>query len=134
MSDFFKQLFCDFNETFSIIIDDDGRVAYAYLCENEDIIGDVWLYNQSSSPLKNNWKDTEEMPFLNPEDFIKENLPPIENDNNVEAIWVPSEDGETVLKVEIFIRGRLIAKMAPKSLPGWSKLVTKDGPLAKVYN
>jgi hypothetical protein len=74
------------------------------------------------------------MPFLNSEDFIKENLSPIEDENNVEATWVPSEDGETVLNVEIFIRGRLIAKMTPKSLPGWSKLVIKDGPLAKVYN
>lgn len=36
-----------------LIIEDNGRVAYAYLLKNEKIIGDVWLYNRCVSPKKN---------------------------------------------------------------------------------
>ena len=29
----------------SVVLEDDGRVAYAYLLEKDTIVSDVWLYN-----------------------------------------------------------------------------------------
>ena len=45
--------------------DDDGKVAYGYLLENDSIIGDVWLYNRCSTPDKPEWKDKANIPFAN---------------------------------------------------------------------
>jgi hypothetical protein len=70
MSNFFFQYFCNFNANYSIIIEDDNRVAYAYLLEGENIVGDVWLYNQEQSPVKENWDNPDDLPFLNSLDYI----------------------------------------------------------------
>lgn len=131
MSEFFLQLYCDSNSSYSLIIEDDGRVAYAYLMNNEAMIGDVWLYNQESSPLVVNWENKNEMPFLNPLSFVNINLPPIENDNEISLNWIFLDDDD-LQSVEIYIKGTLVAKVSPGSFPGWSTVVTKDGVLAKI--
>jgi hypothetical protein len=84
MSEFFLQIFCDLNIAYSVIIEDDGRVAYAYLMKDENIIGDVWLYNQLDAPENTNW-DHKKMPFLNPIEFIAEGMliSPIKHDNEI---------------------------------------------------
>jgi len=133
MSEFFLQLFCDLNESYSLIIEDDGQVTYAYLLKDEEIIGDVWLYNQKESPLQVDWRDVEKMPFLNPKEFIKENISPIINENEIKLDWHVLNNGETVKEVDIFINEKLIAKLAPGYKPGWSKTVVKSGPLANIY-
>jgi hypothetical protein len=66
-------------------------------------------------------------PFLNPAEFVKENLEPFDASSPVEVNWDFGE--ETV--VNIFLASRLIAKLTVGSCPGWSSLVTKDGPLAQ---
>lgn len=65
-------------------------------------------------------------PFLNSEEFVGENLDPFDAWSPVEVTWDFVE--ETV--ANIFLASRLIAKLTVGSCPGWSSLVSKDGPLA----
>jgi hypothetical protein len=41
----------------AIVLEDDGRVAYAYLIIEGQMVGDVWLYNVSPAPDVVDWKD-----------------------------------------------------------------------------
>ncbi|MDR6733444.1 hypothetical protein [Sphingobacterium sp. 2149] len=112
---------------FAVFIEDDDKVCYAYLLNEERIVGDIWLYNKAPTPSEPEWHSKENLPFLNPAEFVKENLEPFEASSPVEVTWDFGE--ETVAK--IFLGSRLIAKLTEGSCPGWSSLVTKDGPLAQ---
>ena len=133
MSTFFLQVRCEFDNYYSAVIEDDGRVCYAYLCEEEGIIGDVWLYNQQQAPATSFWR-TEDMPFLNPTEYLAKDaaIKPITNENEVRCEWTESKD-DGLIEVGIYIRDKFIASIASGSKPGWSVLVTKDGPLALIY-
>ena len=112
---------------FAVYIEDDDRVCYAYLLMEDKIVGDIWLYNHAPTPSDPEWHSKENLPFLNPAEFVKENLEPFEASSPVEVTWDLGE--ETV--ANIFLASRLIAKLTVGSCPGWSSLVTKDGPLAR---
>jgi hypothetical protein len=109
----------------AVILEDDGRVAYAYLLEDEEIVGDVWLYNVEQTPDTVNWKDRAAMPFLNPRPFCRDaDVPRIGQSVPVHCQW--SETG-----VEVSIDGVLLARLERGAKPGWSKLAIQPGPLAK---
>ena len=112
---------------FAVYIEDDDKVCYAYLLMEDKIVGDIWLYNRAPTPSDPERHSKENLPFLNPADFVKENLEPFEASSPVEVTWDFGE--ETV--ANIFLASRLIAKLTVGSCPGWSSLVTKDGPLAR---
>ena len=133
MSEFFLQIHCEFDDYYSAVIEDDGRVAYGYLCEGEDIIGDVWLYNQQQAPTNSFWL-AEEMPFLNPIEYLAKDavIKPITNEDEVRCEWTDSKD-DGLIEVGIYIRDKFIASITSGSKPGWSVLVVKDGPLALIY-
>src|SRR6185312_2284586 len=132
MREFYIQLFCEINSVYSIIIEDDGRVAYIYLMEGRDIIGDVWLYNQAETPEFVNWDDVNGMPFLNPIEYVKENIQPIIDESELEVHWTLI-DG-ILEDVYISVCKKRIVKLSPGATPGWSVNVIKNGPLAKVWN
>ena len=114
---------------YAAVFEDDGRVAYAYLCKGRDIVGDVWLYNHGTAPVEPEWEDPSRMPFANPREFTNHGLfEPVKDASEVGFEW--SEGDPPALL--IFIRGDLFAKLIPGSKPGWSKLAIKDGPLALV--
>lgn len=133
MSTFSFKIQCEFDPHYSVVITDDGRVAYAYLYEGEDIIGDVWLYNQQEPPDISFWRE-EDMPFLNPKEYLSTNaaIKPIQHQSDIRCEWTDSkEDG--VIEAGIYIHDKFIAAVALGSKPGWSVLVAKDGPLALKY-
>ena len=132
MSEFYKQEFCEANQKYSVIIEDDDRVAYAYLLCEREIIGDVWLYNKISTPATANWKDFNEIPFLNPKEFEYEKIAPILINDKLDIEWELTPEMD-LLRAKIYIRLKLIAILAPNFKPGWSCIVTKDGPLALKY-
>lgn len=121
---------CPDNKEYSIIIEDDKKVAYAYLFKGEIIVGDIWLYNHAPTPVDTVWKK-KDMPFLNPLEFVKNNIEPIKEIDEITLKWVLKKDRE-VDYVLIKIRKELIAKLSEGATPGWSTCVIKDGPLAKV--
>ena len=132
MSTFSGRFYCEFDSFYSVLIEDDGRVAYAYLMQDEDKIADVWLYNQAQAPAGSFWKE-EDMPFLNPADYLNKDaaIPPVKNADEVRCEWIETNDG--MIEVDILLRGKFIAQLSPGAKPGWSVLVAKDGPLALVY-
>ncbi len=115
MTEFYKQYFCPDNEVYSVIIEDDGKVCYAYLLTGEDIVGDIWLYNQQITPESTNWKDQNNMPFLNPKKFVGENIKPIDNENEISIKWDYKKE---LSKVELFVRDESVAILKIGALPG----------------
>jgi hypothetical protein len=114
----------------SAVFEDDGRVAYAYLLDGDDIVADVWLYNRAATPEQPE-RDPSRMPFLNPRGFASgEQFPPVADESEVAFSWSRGAAGQTALRV--FIRGDYHAMLVPGSKPGWCKLAARDGPLASV--
>ena len=109
----------------AVVLEDDGRVAYAYLLDHEKVVCDVWLYNVAAAPNAVDWNDESQMPFLNPQKFCKvEVVPRLAQQSSVECVWC--EEG-----VEVIIDGVLMARLEPGAKPGWSRLALRPGPLAK---
>jgi len=133
MSKISLRTYCEFDPHYSVVIEDDSRVAYAYLYEGEDIIGDVWLYNQQEPPVTSFWLP-EDMPFLNPKEYLLKEVAinPIACESDIRCEWTESK-ADGLIEVGIYIRDKFIASVAVGSKPGWSVLVAKDGPLAYVY-
>src|SRR5690242_16435335 len=55
----------------TVILEDDGRVAYAYLKSNGAIVADVWLYNVAEPPERNNWRDKTQLAFSEPAKLLQ---------------------------------------------------------------
>lgn len=126
----YNQIICETNPDYSIIVEDDGKVAYAYLLKGSDIIGDLWLYNQAPTPSITAW-ERKDLPFLNPDEYVKETISPIKAKSELEINWSFKITGELEY-VLIYVRGRLIAKLTLGSKPGWSTCVAKSAPLAQL--
>ena len=94
---------------YSAVLEDDGEVAYGYLLLDGEIVSHVWLYNNDDAAAR----------------FI-----PIVDGDDVSFVWAYGESGVPV-SVEFWIRGRLHARVAPNSNPGWCVLALEDGPLAR---
>ncbi|QKJ31573.1 hypothetical protein HQ865_17990 [Mucilaginibacter mali] len=133
MSQFLQQITCEFDENYSVLIEDDGRVAYAYLLEYGDVIGDVWLYNQDAAPGDSNWVN-QQTPYLNPAEYLAPhaNIAPVKKESEIRCEWTESPN-DSLIEAAIWIRDKFIAQVVSGSKPGWSTLVVKDGPLALVY-
>ena len=134
MNDYFKQFFSENSDQFSVIIENDGRVCYAYLLRDEQIVGDIWLFNQGQTPGQTDWSKREQLPFLNPEEYAKgpSDTITILTENDVHVQWVFADDAGDLDQAKIYIRGALSAILKENSKPGWSSNAKKDGPLANV--
>ncbi|MEQ1572432.1 MAG: hypothetical protein ABMA25_26900 [Ilumatobacteraceae bacterium] len=109
----------------SIVVEDDDRVAYAYLLDGQRIVGDVWLYNVDLAPEDTDWKRQARRPFLQPRPFCLEvPFARLGEDSDVRARWT----GDAVV---VEIDGVVWARLASGSKPGWSRLAARAGPLAK---
>jgi hypothetical protein len=115
---------------FGVVIDDDDRVAYAYVLENEKIVGDVWLYNVVPAPYEPEWTDRSKLPFLNPQEFSYEGASPINEETQLDVVWIRNQD--TLVRAEIYLAKQLLAVVAPGATPGWCRNARKSGPLARV--
>lgn len=116
----------------AILVEDDGKVCYAYMLDEDDkICGDVWLYNRCQTPAEPEWHERENAPFANPASFCCQSseffLPGSVEDISVE--WTETDDVEVA---RIYLFSRYFAKLVEGAKPGWSLLAAKDGPLARV--
>lgn len=115
---------------FSVVIEDDGRVAYGYLLHNGEIIGDVWLYNCIEPKSPPDWNDFARMPFQNGRDFVNPLSQIRFQDQAAIAVqWVT--DSEAGPHASILYQKELVAEIYPHSKPGRCRAAAKDGPLAK---
>ena len=129
MSEFYQQYFCPKDGKYSLIIDDNSSVCYAYLLIEREVIGDVWLYNNSETADDVDWSNLELLPFLNPAKFIDSEftLLPFSEETPIQIEWQYEND---LIRVKISVEDSLIAILEPNKKPGWSKGAIKDGPLA----
>jgi hypothetical protein len=118
------------NCPFTIVIEDDDRVAYGYLLQDGKIVSDVWLYNCVDAPVRPDWRDRAEMPFLNASDYVNETaqirfLAP----EKISVQW------QTDLAIQphatVHYQNVLVAQIFPDVKPGCCRAAAKDGPLAK---
>jgi hypothetical protein len=114
----------------TVIVEDDDRVVYAYLLHRNQIVGDVWLYNRVRAPHLPPWRQTDQvMPFLNPVEYVDSREIPGRSPSaeSLRVMWPdkPHED-----RTAIYLDERPLAWVAPGVKPGWSSLVTRNGPLA----
>jgi hypothetical protein len=115
----------------SAILEDDDSVGYAYLLHHGKVVSDVWLYNRGPAPEAAPWKTDAQMPFLNPAEYIAEGGTIQEPAPEALDVSWSGDDGPN-LQVVVLMEDRPIAWLAPKSKPGWSALVRRSGPLARV--
>jgi hypothetical protein len=116
---------------YRVVVEDDERVAYAYLLREGRIVTHVWLYNHGPTPVEPEWRDRSKMPFMNPKGYAVGGIVrPIASDDEVHVEW--NERDAVIDDVSVYIRGEPIAKLSPGAKPGWCIYAAKDGPLAKV--
>ena len=116
---------------YSAVFEDDGKVAYAYLLEDDKIVADVWLYNRIATPDQPEWRDRSKAPFANPKGFASaEQFAAVCDENEVEFELSRASAGQ--IAVRVLIRGEYHAALVPGRKPGWCKLALRDGPLASV--
>jgi hypothetical protein len=129
-SEFFQQYICQTQPEFSVVIEDNGKVAYAYLLETDKIMGDVWLYNQAPTPTKNEWRK-EDRPFLNPIIYLKDSavFQPLKDLSEIDVAWTSLDNN---IRAILNIRHQITVVLEKGAKPGWSNQVRIDGPLAKV--
>ncbi len=131
MTTLLEQFDCQ-DELHRCVVEDDGRVAYAYLVRENRMIGDVWLYNQAESPIEPEWRDRIKMPFLNPVSYVnlEAMAPPLKSRDDLAVAWEVGKEG-IVTQVSVYLHGRLYGILEPMAKPGWCVAALKDGPLAK---
>ena len=129
---YFNQFFAHQENKYSLIIEDNGKVAYAYLLENGDIISEVWLYNNGES-LYDNWDSISEddLPIQNLPIFIEHFTLPIKEDSDVNLKWIVED---SFVRVFVFIRQELIAILSSNEEIGSSTSISVDTPIARLHN
>lgn len=134
MSTFFTRFDCSDGQH-ACIIEDNGRVAYAYLLCRDEVVGDLWLYNQASTPSTPEWNDRSKMPFLNAKEYVDviRMAHPIMSTEEIAIHWIDSASALAV-ELSLSLRGQLYGILASGMKPGWTIAASMDGPLAKVLN
>ena len=119
-------------ESMTLTFEDNGKVAYAYLKKEGNIIGDVWLYNHKSIK-KPEWDDIQNAPFLNPDEYIdKKGI--INKVVTIHDVLVNWEKDGTELVAYIYIFEDLHGVVGPGDKPGYARYAIKDSPIAKIMN
>jgi|SRR6516162_6183373 hypothetical protein len=116
---------------FKLTLDDDGKVAYAYLKRVPTILGDVWLYNRCATPHEPDWKDPRNLPFANCQEFMLEEGR-FDQAVALADIRVDWHYAGGQPKALVYLLGRLVASVGVNDKPGYCRFASKDGPLAKV--
>lgn len=121
------------NDRWTVVVEDDDQVAYAYLLHDGTIVSDLWLYNRGENPEGPPWKQQgASMPFRNSIDYVRDGTA-VQNPSadDVKVIW-PSADGANP-EVTICIGDWAIGWLAPDAKPGWSALVKRSGQIGRAH-
>lgn len=116
---------------FKLTFEDDGKVAYAYLKKDKQIVGDVWLYNRCPAPPRTEWSDRKNIPFANCQGYLTEKgtvSKPV-GQEDVILEWKTDEEGPVAY---IYIFEELYGVVGVGDKPGYARFAGKSGPLAKV--
>ena len=116
---------------YSVVIDEDKSVCYAYLKYDGNMVSHVWIYNKGDAPDEPDWREREQdPPFKNSRDFVRPldfALP--ESESSFSVKWF---DGviEGGLLVEIETDGVVVAEFMSGKRVGRSRLALRPNVLA----
>lgn len=119
---------------YSVMVEDDGHVAYAYLQDTVgEFLADVWLYNRAETPVEPEWHDRTKMPFLNPAPYVRTDvvLTCMEEPSDISVHWEALE--QDMIRAWVYLHKKLVGVLVPGAKPGWSLLAARDGPLARRF-
>lgn len=116
---------------FSLVFEDDGKVAYGYVTDEDRITGDVWLYNRRRTPEQPEWHDKDNLPFANPKGYVSAQGTVVRRvlEADVAVTWKYEEDKPVA---HIYLFEELCGIVGPNDRPGYARFAIKDGPLARV--
>jgi hypothetical protein len=128
MSESFE-LFFESPQGYTVWIDVDQRVAYAYFMNNEGVIGDVWLFNRCEGSATPEWESKiAEPPFIN----TKDNSLPFDKASSVKQddfrVTIRAKDDP--VSAGIYFQSRLIAILKAGESPGRSAFAKEPSILA----
>ena len=116
------------NKKFSVTIDADEKVCYAYLKRGKEYLGHVWLYNCLEAPETVDWEDKSQLPFLNPKKYCKDEPQKIIKDSDlVLCVW-------NAKGVDVFYDDSLFFSMSEGDKPGYSYNASLSNYLAKTFS
>ena len=117
--------------SFTLVFEDDAKVAYAYLKQDGKIVGDVWLYNRCLTPETPEWTDRNKIPFANCKKYTDEEGV-IKKGVEVQDILVDWEYKKLGPVAYIYIFDDLYGVVGVNDKPGYARYAKKNGPLAHV--
>lgn len=117
------------DDPYAVVLEDDGRVAYAYLLKDERVVSDVWLYNVELDPEETDWEDRDAMPFLNPREYCRRPRTTyrLDDDADIRCEFVKVNRRR---EANVYVRGVHVARLRVGAKPGWSANAKCEGPLA----
>ncbi len=121
------------SDSFSLTFEDNGKVAYAYLKQEDKCVGDSWLYNRCLTPEVPEWKDRDNMPFANSKDYMSEDGK-MSRDVGIEDVLVDWEEEEQGPVAYIYLFEDLYGVVGVNDKLGYARFATKDSPLARVMD
>lgn len=118
------------NDQWSCAVEDGEASAWLHLLKAGERIASVWLYNHGPAPKEYPWTNGSAPPMQNPKDFVLDvAIRRAQSPEDWQATWIvePSKGG---VEVRLFLRGELIAIVAPEWNPGFCRYASKKSPLA----
>ena len=114
-----------------VVVEDDGRVGYAYLLKGGSICADVWLWNSIETPLEPQWlRPPGGGPYLNSANFAApHSLGAVLPDRRLEVQWSMHVEKDIPV-AQLLVDGVLHARLWEGAKPGECRLAQKAGPLA----
>jgi hypothetical protein len=118
-------------DRYSLVFEDDGKVAYAYLKEAGAIVGDLWLYNRCLTPQDPGWHDRTRIPFALSRDFVADGarLTRPVGSADVRVKWHYEGD---VPVAYIYVFEDLLGVVGHGDKPGYARHAVVDSRLARV--
>ena len=116
---------------YSLVFEDDGKVAYAYLKQAGAIVGDLWLYNRCPAPPDPEWHDRTRIPFALSRAYLAEGgtLSRAVGATDVLVKW--AYEGETPVAY-VYVFEDLLGVVGFGDKPGYARYAVKDSRLARV--
>ena len=118
---------------YSVIVEGDGRVAYAYFITmpSQKILSHVWLYNIGPDLPGEEEVEVRGRPSRNPAEYILPDIPPgAQSEEEIEITFWYDKPGGEFQCADVSIRGIHWATLAPSLEPGLCRFAAKDNDLA----
>jgi hypothetical protein len=111
---------------YSVMVEDNGEVCYAYFLSDSQTTGFVWLYNRGQAP--DTISGTRNEPVKNPRKYVLDlDFQPADSVQDFEAIWKVREG---IPECALYLRQKLLAVVGNGDNPGWNINAKSDGPFA----